>query len=218
LNNNESPDTPTSAGKVFVSRGLLIGIAGGAAVLLVAIGVLVGVLLSSSSSPNAAPTREPSTAPSQSAVQPKPETPEAEPLPETYALGEPVSIGPVTLTVNSVEVTDSVTTTDGVPITPDAGGQLVVVRTTYVNSKTQADLSCGNTDLYIQLYDANGLEMAPVFELYRLPGNPECNAHQLQNQPHEWTILFQSIAGAKPTLMSLMETLSYSQQELVNLT
>ena len=199
---------------VTIPRGALIGIAAGAAILLVAIGVLIGALLSSKETPTEpTPTRASST-PSKQPPSLEPSAP-AEPAVDTYAIGDPVTVGPVTLTINSFEVVDTVQTNDGVPLTPDAGGQLVVFHTTYVNSKNQADLSCGNTDLYIQVYDEQGLEMAPVFETYRIPGNPECNAHQLQNQPREWTFVFQSVAGAKPTIVSLLETLSYTEQELV---
>jgi hypothetical protein len=199
---------------VTVPRGALIGIAAGAAILLVAIGVLVGVLLSNRETPSEPTPTHASSAPSEQLPSRAPSAP-AEPAVETYAIGDPVTVGPVTLTINSFEVVDTVQTNDGVPLTPDAGGQLVVFHTTYLNSKNQADLSCGSTDLYIQVYDEQGLEMAPVFETYRIPGNPECNAHQLQNQPREWTFVFQSVAGAKPTIVSLLETLSYTEQEVI---
>jgi hypothetical protein len=82
----------------------------------------------------------------------------------------------------------------------------VLIKTTYSNSKTQADLSCGNTDLYLQIFDVAEREMAPVFETSRIPGNPGCNDHLLQGIPHEWNFAFQSVAGAVPHNMSVTET------------
>jgi hypothetical protein len=130
----------------------------------------------------------------------------AQKQPTVYKVGDTFTTGNVTLTVHSVEVLDKIPTTDGSPLTPDPGGQLVLIKTTYSNSKNQADLSCGNTDLYIQVFDSQQREMGPVFETARVGGNPGCNDHLLQTTPHEWNFVFQSVAGAKPIEMSITET------------
>lgn len=207
------PTTPPPAAPkgVTIPRGVLITAGVIALLLLVGMAVLVGVLVGSNSNAapddvrptNASPTVEKSTEPAPAATQP---SAPAEPEPDAYRIGDTFTTGNVTLTVHSVEILDSIPTVEGSPLTPDAGGQLVLIKTTYSNSKAQADLSCGNTDLYIQVFDTQEREMAPVFETYRIPGNPGCNDHLLQDTPHEWNIAFQSVAGAKPLAISVTET------------
>lgn len=116
-----------------------------------------------------------------------------------------------------MEAVESIETTEGSPITPDSGGQLFILGMTYSNSKSQADLSCGNTDLYLQAFDTLEREMAPVFELSRVPGNPGCNDHLLQDTPHEWNYIFQAISGAEPYALSVTETDKYLDPVWVNL-
>lgn len=200
--------TPTPKG-VTVSRGVLIG--GGAVLLalLVGVAVLVGIMIGGKDAPDAEPSSAPTTKSEPAVAEPKatqPAPPPAEPEPETFRIGDTFTTGNVTLTIHSVEVTDSIATTDGSPLTPDSGGQLLLIKSTYSNSKTQADLSCGNTDLYIQVFDTEEREMAPVFETASIPGNPGCNDHLLQDTPHEWNFAFQSVAGALPLAISVTET------------
>lgn len=194
---------------VTVSRGVLI--AGGVVViaLLVVVAVLIGILIGSKEAPAAEPnsvstTRSEPVATEQKETQPAPAP--ADPDPETFQIGDTFTTGNVTLTIHSVEVTNSIATTDGTSLTPDSGGQFLLIKTTYSNSTTQADLSCGNTDLYIQVFDTEEREMAQVFETARIPGNPSCNDHLLQDTPHEWNIAFQSVAGASPLAISVTET------------
>ena len=73
--------------------------------------------------------------------------------PAIFNLGETFTTGTVTLTVHSIEAVSEVATTYGSPIVPDPGGQLFLIRTTYSNSKSQADLACGDSHLYIQVFD-----------------------------------------------------------------
>ena len=202
----ENPDPATRG--ITIPRGLLVGAGAVLIVLLIGIAMLVGVLIGSGGSkdpeaqqPSSA-TRQPSSRPP---VASEP-APVAEPASTVYEVGDTFTTGNVTLTIHSVEVVDSIATTSGSPLTPDAGGQLVLIMMTYNNSKTQADLSCGNTDLYLQMFDTEEREMAPVFETARIPGNPGCNDHQLQGVSHEWNIAFQSVAGVVPLAMSVTET------------
>ena len=51
--------------------------------------------------------------------------------------------------------------------------------------------------------------MAPNFDKDRIPGNPECNDHLLQDTPQEWNFALQSVAGAVPLAMSVTETDSW---------
>lgn len=57
-----------------------------------------------------------------------------------------------------------IATIDGSPLTPDAGGQLLLIKATYSNSRTHADRSCGNTDLYIQVFDTQERDGAGIRE------------------------------------------------------
>lgn len=134
-----------------------------------------------------------------------------------FKIGDTIKTGAVTMTIDSVEIVQSVATTSGEPLVPDSGGQLVLFKTTYTNDVDQADLSCGNTDLYIQVFDTQKREMAPVFETYRIPGNPDCNHHLLQGVPAQWNFVFQSVAGAKLSTMSITETLSHLDPVLIEL-
>ena len=201
------------ANSIAISRRTLIL---GAAVLLVlvlaaalCVGFVVGAQNSSRSGEPATANAPVVTTPESSSRSAAPQTPAPEPTAETFRLGDTFKTGDVTLTVNSIEAVDSIATTDGTPIMPDAGGQLFVLKMTYSNSMLQADLSCGFTDLYLQAFDTLEREMAAVFELYRIPGNPECNDHLLQNTPHEWTYIFQSVAGASPLALSVIEGENY---------
>jgi len=200
------PSASVSKGIVISRNALVVGVAV-LVVLLVGAAVLISILIASSggSAPEAG-TKAPEKASVPSASAPVQPAPAPEPQMEVYSIGETFTTGNVTLTIHSVEVLDSVATTSGSPLTPDPGGQLVLFRTTYSNSKTQADLSCGNTDLYVQVFDSQEREMAPVFENPRIPGNPGCNDHLLQGVAHEWNFVFQSVAGAVPLAMSVTET------------
>lgn len=200
----QQPPKPTG---ITISRSALMIAAAVLLVLLIGGAVAVGIAIGAASGNQGAPAAPPAS--SEDDVEPVQPAPAAEPEPDVFALGQTFTTGNVTLTVHSVEAVDSIATTQGSPITPDPGGQLFLVKMTYSNSKTQADLSCGNTDLYLQMFDSQEREMAPVFELYRIPGNPGCNDHLLQDTAHEWNYVFQSIAGAAPLAMSVTETDSW---------
>lgn len=193
---------------IVVPRNVFVAGIAVLALLLVGGAILVGILIGSEGGNSPAASTKPSEGAHATPVAPVPTQPAPAPEPEmeVYSVGETFATGNVTLTIHSVEVVDSVATTSGPPLTPDSGGQLVLFRTTYSNSKTQADLSCGNTDLYVQVFDTQEREMAPVFETPRIPGNPGCNDHLLQGVAHEWNFVFQSVAGAVPLTMSVTET------------
>jgi hypothetical protein len=219
------PPAPASAGKhrVEVSRSLVIVAVGVIVVLLALIAILIGGLAQAlqASDDGTRNSVMSTTQPSEAAASPTapPVQPETSPTdtPLIYDVGQTYTVGNVTMTVNSVEVLNSVTTTSGAPLTPDAGGQLVLFKTTYSNSKNQADLSCGDTGLYLQAFDVEGKEMAPVFENSRIPGNPGCNDYLLQNISHEWNFVFQSVAGAVPNALSVTETDTYADPTFVRL-
>jgi hypothetical protein len=224
----QAPEKPSnthrsSSGGIVVSRRTLIISGVVVLVLLLGSALAVGFAFGGTGanapreeSPvsSTAPSRSPSAPPAQTAT---PQTQAPEPVAQTFRLGDTIETGDITLTVNSMEVVDSVATTDGVPITPDAGGQLVVLKMIYSNSKLQADLSCGSTDLYLQAFDTLEREMAPVFELYRVPGNPACNDYLLQDTPHEWTYIFQSVAGATPLALSVTAGQDYANPTWIDL-
>lgn len=216
---DHTPDSTTpQKQRAEVSRKLIIIAASVVVVLLAVIAILVGGLVQASrEANNTAPS---ALQPSEAAKPaPQPVQPQISPTlaPLIYDVGQAFTVGNVTMTVNSVEVLDSVATNSGAPLTPDAGGQLVLFKTTYSNSNDQADLSCGDTGLYLQVFDVEGKEMAPVFENPRIPGNPECNDYLLQGVSHEWNFVFQSVAGATPNALSITETDTYSDPTFVQL-
>lgn len=110
------------------------------------------------------------------------------------------------MTIHSIEAVDAVETVDGPPITADEGGQLFLMKSTYQNSRNQADLSCGNSDLYLQMVDTKDREIAQYFETYRVPGNPGCNDKLVQDTPHEWNLVFQGASGSTPLGIVVNET------------
>lgn len=101
--------------------------------------------------------------------------------------------------------------TQGAPIVAGQGEQLVLVKTSFVNSGSDlVDLSCsGPYSAYIQGWDDAGREMAPVFETSRIAGNPECNSQLLQGQAHEWNLAYRAIAGSTPLGLSITDTRDY---------
>lgn len=191
-----SEPSPTPKG-VTIPRGALIGGGVVLVVLLIGVAVLVGIMIGG----NDAPAAEPSSAPTTSerpTTEPKvsePAPPPAESEPDTYRVGDTFTTGNVTLTIHSVEVTGSIATTDGSQLTPDAGGQLLLIKSTYSNSKTQADLSCGNTDLYIQVFDTEEREMAPVFDPPVSPETLAATTTFCKTRPTNGTSLFSPSPG-----------------------
>ena len=173
----------------------------------------------------AAPVSTATTEPANNPVPtstPNPTRAEASPSPTPVktgpVIGSPIVVGPVTFTVTSLESTQSIATLSGDPMTPVPGGQLVLFHTTYVNTQNPADLSCGGSDLYIQVFDERGREMAQIFDTYRIPGNQECNAQLLQGTVAEWNWAVQGVAGATPTTMVVTETIDWSSPVTISLT
>lgn len=139
-------------------------------------------------------------------------TPTPTRVPGTYMLGETSEefAGGI-LTVKSVEVVQEVATTDGVPLTAAEGEQLVVFHTHFVNNSNETvDLSCsGVLSWYIQVFDTEQRELAPVFDTYRIPGNPECNHQMLSGQESDWSFVFRGIADATPRVLQITDTRTY---------
>lgn len=136
------------------------------------------------------------------------------------AMGEPATIAGSTLTVTSFEIVNEVPTVSGDPLVAGSGEQLVLFHTHYVNGSTQtADLSCsGAPDWYIEVLDTEQREMAPVFETYRIPGNPECNYQLLSGQESDWTFAYRQVEGATPMALQITETQTYDGFVLIDLT
>lgn len=139
-------------------------------------------------------------------------TPTPTRVPGTYMLGETSEdfAGGV-ITLNSIEVVTEVATTDGSPITAADGEQLVVFHTHFVNTgPNTVDLTCaGVPNWYITVWDTEQRELAPVFEGYRLPGNPECNHQMLSGQEADWTFVFRGIAGSTPRSMQIEDSRTF---------
>ena len=144
-------------------------------------------------------------------------TPTNAPTPTGVGIGTPVNVGAVTLTVNSLEVVNHIDVVSGDPLVPVAGGALVLFRTSYMNTQNAADLSCGGTDLFIQVFDEKDREMAPIFETSRIPGNQGCNDHLLQGTTADWNWAVQGVAGAVPTRMEVTDSIMFGNPTVIHL-
>lgn len=116
------------------------------------------------------------------------------------------------LTLQSVEVTSEIATTDGEPMRAAEGEQLVLFRTHFVNTGTgTVDLSCGGgpTDWYVQVFDTEQRELAAAFDTYRIPGNQECNHQLLSGQEADWIFAFRGIAGSTPRVMQVTDSRTF---------
>lgn len=111
------------------------------------------------------------------------------------------------LTLNEVEVVKEIPTVDGEPLRAAAGEQLVLFRTRFVNTGTlTVDLSCaGVPDWYVQVFDTERRELAPVFDTYRIPGNQECNHQLLSGQEADWNFA-RGIEGSTPRVLQITES------------
>ena len=198
-------------------QGALL-VAGVLALVLAGCGSGVG---ESTTTPSATRDAPAGTAASEPKSTPTPTpTPTPEDDPRLFDIGEPVTIAESTLTVTGVEVVAEVPTVDGAPITAAAGEQLVLFRMHYVNgSKQTADLSCaGAPDWYIQVFDTQQRELAQVFETYRIPGNPECNAQLLSGQEADWSLVFRSTEGATPMALQITDSRTFDDFVAIDLT
>lgn len=177
---------------------------------VIATALTVGVVIGSAafkvgSAPVSAnsPTAEPLEAPA--AVVPAPAAVVTQP-PVVNKIGDAVVNFGVTLTVHSIGAMATVPTTSGAPITGEPGTQLYLIKTTFLNNtKVPVDLSC-MSPLWLNIYDTNGRKLAPVFETYRIAGNPECNYQLVQGLSHEWNFVYNGVAGATLDKLTFLDT------------
>lgn len=153
------------------------------------------------------PTAEASEPPAQVPVS-TPSPTQAEEAPSNVIpLGQTLDSTSFALTINSAVVLDSIQTTDGAPITPDSGTELVLVHATYtVNGPNGVDLSCGNYDMFVRAYDSDGNEMAPLFEESRIPGNQPCNEKIVTGQTADWISAYKMVQGHEPGGFVVIDT------------
>ena len=144
-------------------------------------------------------------------------TPTTAPAPAGAGMGTPVNVSTATLPVNSSEIVDPIDVVSGDPLVPVAGGELVLFRTSYMNTQNAVDLSCSGGDLYIQVFDEKNREMAPIFETYRIPGNQGCNDHLLQGTTVDWNWAVQGLVGAVPTRMEVTDSLTFGKPTVIRL-
>jgi hypothetical protein len=128
------------------------------------------------------------TAPTANSV-PASSSPELQPTPtaQLNEVGKTVSNGGITLTVKAARTTDSIllNETSSRPgsgyerytKTPAGSGAKYVVVETHVvnNAKTSLDLTCG-LPVRTALVDDQQRNCDPIDDLYKIKGNPECNA------------------------------------------
>ncbi|TFC19917.1 hypothetical protein [Cryobacterium sp. MDB2-10] len=216
-----TPSSPvTSVATVTVPRNSLIFVSVVAAVALLGGGFAAGAA-SSGSGPAptaaAAPTVTVTAKPVKQSAPAVAPTPTKTPAQAGAGIGTAVKVGSAILSVNSLETVDHIDVISGDTFVPDSGGELVLFRTSYMNTQNVADLSCGSTDLYIQVFDEKNREMAPVFETYRIPGNQGCNDQLLQGTTSDWNWAVQGVAGATPTRMEVTNSITFGKPIVIRL-
>lgn len=219
LNSSDLPEASVNAARINKSQATswlaiaALGVALIAAVLTIALTAALAAkvdvlaskldgIIESSALPDASETDPDSGASS---------TPPPEDLTEGEAngvsLGSPFETDSAALTINSVEVLDQIETVDGAPLSADEGTKLVLVKASYtVVGPNAADLSCGDTGLYIRGYDSAGSEMPQVFETHRIPGNMGCNEKLMTGQTHDWNIAFKIVGTNAPDHLLIIDS------------
>ncbi len=225
----QTDDARPRSGGVTLSKRTLIIAGAAAAVVLLGLGGTIGALAMNSGhdQPTAAttaasvvndePAEEPSDDPTVTddvATAPSP-TPTAEILP----LNTQFTVAGATMTVTGSEVMQTIPTIDGTTLTAAPGQQLVLVHTTYTVTGTAAvDLSCSGGDgTYIQAYDTDGNEMAPIFETSSIAGNPGCNEYLPHGATHTWNFAYTAAAGATPAGLSVTDSNTFDTTVLAAL-
>ncbi|WIE81282.1 hypothetical protein [Curtobacterium sp. MCSS17_016] len=233
MTDDQQPDDnrPRSTG-VTLSKRTLIVIGAVAVVVLLGLGGIIGALAMNAgkgSAPTAAsPTAAAAAAaPSEEATDaPTPEedvvsapTPTETPTPEVLPLNTQFTVGGATMTVTGAEVLPSIPTIDGTTLAADAGQQLILVHTSYtVSGSAAVDLSCSGGDgTYIQAYDSNGNEMAPIYETSSIAGNPGCNEYLPHGSTHTWNFAYTAAAGTTPATLSVTDSNTFDTTVLAAL-
>lgn len=119
----------------------------------------------------------------------KPTTPSGQP--DAVAVGTEARSGGIAVTVSAMEVIpsyDEVYNRDVTTVSPRAGAKLIKVTATVLNdTKGAIDLTC-NYVIDAKLVDDKDRNFEAIQDLYKIEGNPECNA-QLQpgfDSPMTW--------------------------------
>lgn len=196
---------------IMVPRGFVVGgLAAIGALVIVVLGLLIALLFASFDGGGGdADASKPEDTAAEKPVDPSPEPDSGtetadgtadgtEDDPGTVALREPFTIGNVTLSVSSIEPVNLVSTNDGGTLSPEPGKQLYLLKTAYVNSTNQVDLSCGDPEVELKMLDADGgeIEQTPGLEL--VPGNLGCGQFVFPTTPREWNLVFEGDADAPP--------------------
>lgn len=227
MTDEQQPDDarPRTTGVTLSKRTLIIAGAAAAVVLLGLGGTIGALAMNSGQDQPAATTAAAETAPAEApsdeptvtediVTAPSP-TPTAEILP----LNTEFTVAGATMTVTGAEVMQTIPTIDGTTLTADPGQQLVLVHTTYTVSGSKAvDLSCSGGDgTYIQAYDTDGNEMAPIFETSSIAGNPGCNEYLSHGATHTWNFAYSAAAGTTPAGLSVTDSNTFDTTVLASL-
>ncbi|MGW8431666.1 hypothetical protein ACWGJ9_11285 [Curtobacterium citreum] len=227
MTDEQQPDEarPRTTGVTLSKRTLIIAGAAAAVVLLGLGGTIGALAMNSGQDQPAATTAAAETAPAEApsdeptvtediVTAPSP-TPTAEILP----LNTEFTVAGATMTVTGAEVMQTIPTIDGATLTAEPGQQLVLVHTTYTVSGSKAvDLSCSGGDgTYIQAYDTDGNEMAPIFETSSIAGNPGCNEYLSHGATHAWNFAYSAAAGTTPAGLSVTDSNTFDTTVLASL-
>ena len=190
---------------IMVPRGMVVGgLVAIAALVLVVLGLLIALLFASfdgGADDAAKEERQSSEKRVESTPEPEKQTgvdDGSDQDPGSAELREPFTIGNVTLSVSSLEPVSLISTNDGGTLAPDAGKKLYLLKTAYVNSTNQVDLSCGDPEVELKMLDAEGREIEQLPDLELVPGNLGCGQSLFPASPREWNIVFEGDADAKP--------------------
>ncbi|MDO5669409.1 MAG: hypothetical protein Q4G50_05350 [Corynebacterium sp.] len=102
---------------------------------------------------------------------------------------------------------------------PDSGGKFVVIETQVENTGSEAwDLTCGFA-VQANVFDEREREFEPVDELFRIPGNPECNDNTNPGFAKDMTWVFMLPADAEPMLLGFADpSTHYDDHTFIDLT
>lgn len=130
---------------------------------------------------------------------------------DVFSIGDRIQFAGMDITYTSVELTESIATVDGGTIEAEDGEVLVLLSSDFSNpGPDTVDLSCsGVHDAHIQMFDRDDNEIAPVFETYRLPGNPGCNDQLLVGQVSQWNTLWRTADGSVPAYITISDTTTW---------
>lgn len=188
--------------------------------LALALAISIGFTLSACTSPAAndaaSSTASPSATASSAPVIPDEESPAPSPSPTglRYGVGDTIAHGSIQMTL--VESSEAATLPNSdwkgnTEVQPEADGKFVIVKTHIKNIGSESmDLTCGYP-IAIKGFTVDERTYDPVEDLYKIPGNPECNDKVQPGFERDMTYAF--MIPANSTLAAIYFTEGYNYND-----